>query len=53
MNTRKFPRTLQEAFGPYTTNQIEEAKEPYQWAPQFPIFIGFYAWAVILMIVVF
>lgn len=24
MNTRKFPRTLQEAFGPHTSNHIEE-----------------------------
>ena len=27
MNTRKHPRTLQEAFGPYTSNEIEE--DPY------------------------
>jgi hypothetical protein len=24
MNTRKYPRTMQEAFGPYTDNQIAE-----------------------------
>lgn len=23
MNTRKYPRTMQEAFGPYTSNQLE------------------------------
>lgn len=27
MNTRRYPRTLQEAFGPYTSNHIEEPKE--------------------------
>jgi hypothetical protein len=24
MQTRRYPRTLQEAFGPYTNNQIED-----------------------------
>ena len=24
MNTRKYPRTLNEAFGPYTSNRIDE-----------------------------
>ena len=28
MQTRKYPRTLQEAFGPYTDSRIEEAKRP-------------------------
>lgn len=26
MQTRKYPRTMQEAFGPYTDNQLFEAK---------------------------
>lgn len=29
MQTRKYPRTLQEAFGPYTDNRIEEGKRPF------------------------
>ena len=29
MQTRKYPRTLQEAFGPYTDSRIEEPKESF------------------------
>ena len=29
MNTRKYPRTMQEAFGPYTSNQLEPMPEAY------------------------
>ena len=29
MNTRKHPRTLQEAFGPYTSREI--AEQPMDW----------------------
>ena len=32
MQTRKYPRTMQEAFGPYTSNQIEERNE-FRWTP--------------------
>jgi hypothetical protein len=28
MNTRKFPRTMQQAFGPYTDHRIYEPKPP-------------------------
>lgn len=28
MNTRKFPRTMQEAFGPYTDHRIYEPVQP-------------------------
>jgi len=31
MNTRKYPRTLQQAFGPYTSSHIEEHKQPMDW----------------------
>lgn len=32
MQTRKYPRTMQEAFGPYTDNRIaEEADRPLDW----------------------
>ena len=31
MNTRQYPRTLQQAFGPYTSNQIVEPKQPMDW----------------------
>lgn len=32
MQTRKYPRTMQEAFGPYTDNQIHERNE-FRWTP--------------------
>lgn len=28
MNTRRYPRTLQEAFGPYTSNDLQPMREP-------------------------
>lgn len=28
MNSRRYPRTLEEAFGPYTSREIEEKSEP-------------------------
>lgn len=31
MNTRKHPRTMQEAFGPYTSHGISETKYPMAW----------------------
>lgn len=34
MNPRRYPRTLQEAFGPYTDSRLEPLREPrsYKWA---------------------
>ena len=33
MQTRKYPRTMQEAFGPYTSNQlVERNSSDYGWA---------------------
>lgn len=31
MNTRKYPRTMREAFGPYTSNELQEPKSPHDW----------------------
>ncbi|CAB5144479.1 hypothetical protein UFOVP147_15 [uncultured Caudovirales phage] len=31
MNTRKYPRTLNEAFGPYTSPYITETDPPMDW----------------------
>ena len=31
MNTRKHPRTLNEAFGPYAGNVISEPVRPFDW----------------------
>lgn len=34
-NTRRYPRTLNQAFGPYTSNQVEEPRDPngFRWTP--------------------
>ena len=31
MTTKKVPRTMQEAFGPYTSHAISEPIAPYDW----------------------
>ena len=31
MNTRRYPRTLQEAFGPYTSREVLPMREPDAW----------------------
>jgi hypothetical protein len=31
MNTRKHPRTMQQAFGPYTSNTLHEPDRPLDW----------------------
>ena len=31
MNSRKHPRTMQEAFGPYTNYQITPPPRPFDW----------------------
>ena len=28
MNIRRYPRTLQEAFGPYTSHEVEPMRQP-------------------------
>lgn len=28
MNTRRYPRTMAEAFGPYTSNELHPMREP-------------------------
>lgn len=39
MNNRKFPRTLQEAFGPYTSREFIEPLEPMSLAQKAAIVI--------------
>jgi hypothetical protein len=31
MNTRKYPRTMNEAFGPYSNGPIHEPSRPMDW----------------------
>jgi len=40
MNARKYPRTQQEAFGPYTSHQIDEPVTPYDWQDRVIIVAG-------------
>ena len=51
MNTRKHPRTLQEAFGPYCTPYIEEP-EKFVWSPVRIALTLTYAAAIITLICV-
>lgn len=32
MNPRRHPRTLAEAFGPYTSRRIDEPRDTWRWA---------------------
>lgn len=43
MNSRKYPRTQQEAFGPYTSHQIDEPVERYDWQDRLIIAAGYLA----------
>lgn len=51
MQTRKYPRTLQEAFGPYTDNRIVEPKRPFDRDDKI-VMIGCIVAAVALAIIV-
>lgn len=42
MNTRKYPRTMSEAFGPYTSYTIEEQRADYS--------AGWWAWMAVCAI---
>jgi len=52
MQTRKYSRTLNEAFGPYTSNTISEPDRPMDWQDKLvlagcalaTVFIGFIMW---------
>lgn len=50
MNTRKHPRTLQEAFGPYTSRDFAEPK--FRWTPIRIALAVVYASALIVLVVV-
>lgn len=51
MNTRKYPRTMQEAFGPHTDNVLYEPKE-IRWKPVNIAFAVVYALALITLALV-
>jgi hypothetical protein len=52
MNTRRYPRTLQEAFGPYTDDRIHEPapdRRPLSLAQMIyiPALVAVIAWAIL------
>lgn len=49
MNSRKYPRTLQEAFGPYTSRDLVEPKRPLDWQDR--VILGSSAVAAIVFVV--
>ena len=50
-NTRRYPRTLQQAFGPYTTAQIDDAPE-FVWSPVRIALTATYALAIVVLVAV-
>jgi len=50
-NTRRYPRTMQQAFGPYTSHQIQENPE-FVWSPVRIAFAVTYALAFIVLWIV-
>lgn len=51
MQTRQYPRTLQQAFGPYTSNRIDAPRE-FRWSPIRIALALTYAAAIILLAIV-
>ena len=51
MNTRRYPRTLQEAFGPYTDSKIHEPHRPLTLAQiiLYPTAVAVLAWLLSLI----
>lgn len=49
-NTRRYPRTLQQAFGPYTSRQIDEPE--FVWSPVRIALTATYALAIIVLVAV-
>jgi hypothetical protein len=33
MNTRRHPRSMQDAFGPYTDNRLQPMRDSFRWTP--------------------
>lgn len=50
-NTRRYPRTLRQAFGPHTSEIISEQSEPF-WTPVRVALTVTYALALILVVAV-
>ena len=47
-NTRRYPRTMQEAFGPYTTSEIYEPSEPMATGDKWIVGLGMAVMLVLL-----
>jgi len=51
-NTRRYPRTMQEAFGPYTTSQIHEQSEPMATGDKWIVGLGLAVMMVLLAAII-
>lgn len=52
MQTRRFPRTMQEAFGPYTDDNLYEPQRPMDWEDKV-VLTGCVVTAIIFLVCVF
>ena len=52
MQTRKYPRTLTEAFGPYTSQHITETQPPMDWQDKV-VTIGCFVVVIMVMGLIF
>ena len=53
MNTRRHPRTLTEAFGPYTSNTLHPMPDPRDYSPRWWTAIALVAIAAVFAIAIF
>jgi hypothetical protein len=51
MQTRKYPRTMKEAFGPYTSTHITETDPPLDWQ-DWVVMVGSIVTAVVCVLLV-
>lgn len=51
MNTRKYPRTLDEAFGPHTHHKIENTERPMDWQDKVVVWGSIATAAICLLLV--
>jgi len=52
MQTRKYPRTMQEAFGPYTSRDLCDPREDFKWTPVRIALAVTYAASLVALVVV-
>jgi hypothetical protein len=53
VNTRRHPRTLTEAFGPYTSHDLQPMRDPHEYTGRWWFAMGLIAIATVLAIAIF